>query len=110
MKKTFSYIPAQPDFYTAEFVEGKGPNYHLNPIIGWEIGSDMRPDGSVECTFVYPVTVEGTDTTAPIVYPDGRVCIPHDAFYDSIDDWVKEKMEQQKKSLGSKGAEEITSH
>lgn len=100
--KTFNYIPAQPGFSTVEFMEGEGPNYLLVPIIGWEISNDTYQDGSLaDSSLVSPVTIEGTNNDQPVVFPDGRVCTPNDSIYDSVNDWVKSRMEQQQNRLAA---------
>lgn len=86
-----TYIPAQPGFYTlegaTEIIDGKAKCHpYLNPVIAWL----FEPDES-DIMQTYPVTIEGVDIDYPnpVVFPDGRVEMPWDRMYASVDEWVR---------------------
>ena len=104
-KKERSYIPAQPGYNTVELIEQCDDNFnttgykrYLHPIIGWELTRDTENAD----LFVCPVTLEGVDTSNPVVYPDGRVEIPYVADYPSVGAWAEAELNQKKQKATEK--------
>jgi hypothetical protein len=85
-----SYIQANRDFYMVE-LEGDGPEYWREPILGWQIHID---NGHIS---VSPVTVTGIWDHATILYPDGRVRAPYECTFNSAGEWVAAKMRMNAK-------------
>lgn len=107
-KKERSYIPAQPNYYTVELIglldrddNITGYKRYLHPIIGWELTRDADERENADI-IVFPVTLEGVDTSNPVVYPDGRVEIPYAADFDSVEEWAQYQLNQRKKEAPEK--------
>jgi hypothetical protein len=91
METQRTYIAAQPGYSTVSLRDGQP---FLSPIISWEhIVETCSPEtGGGMVLFVHPVTPDGANKAAHVLYPDGTV---HnvDATYGSLEAWKTAQLE-----------------
>lgn len=91
MERQRTYIAAQPGYSTVSLRDGQP---FLNPIISWEHALEAcSPEtGGGVVLFIYPVTPDGVNRAANVLYPDGTV---HnvDATYGSVEAWQQAQLD-----------------
>lgn len=78
---TSAVVPAAPGYGVVGVTVGDTIEAWIEPVIAWRVSYDGD---------ALPVTLDCTNRDDPILYPDGRVVLPHSQIWNSIEDWLND--------------------